>query len=896
MKMNNIKLYALLVAVLFVGACSDELEQGYGPVKIACDEEIQFGVVSGAVNDAKGTRTVYGDVNGDKDKIEVNWVDGDRLSIASPQAGGVADHVATYVVGGIQEGYEHKANSLVKVGDVALQWTDSEEYDFYAVYPSVVADKVEIELENGNAYLKGCLPVSQSGTVEKDEETGNITIVPDMHNAFMTAKQYYNIKDENGNPRTDPVQLTFNSLCTAVQFELSAGELVEIGENASFDKTVKILSVTLSSAKRRTICGDFTYNYADGTVESSGNGNNDLSYVTIDFSDEVLLTFGKPEKHTDTHNNIADTHYLYQGSNSVNFTFFMLPEYKQSVDEGDLHLKIVFTVDGVTQTKIATVNSDIKASTKHFFGGMKLPMPTLGSSEDANTSNWFSILNNDIYISQLSFVVAGNAFSNNSADEYKEQVHDYETLWNLGVRGFEICTYNINDDIQSSIANAPIISGGAKVGSYTVSGVFENLYSKLGDETLVLVFTGRHAKDLGYFNPNVFVNQITNYLDEFLVKVNNNETDTTKWTTKRKHLFARLGSKSCVGDLKGKIAIIVRPGDNDYITAFNNTNKTEIPQAEKAIVAQNWADYITVIDDWGTAEDQWGDRYGNFYDAEAYSAAGGKSVFETKFLPYEAGYALTSIIGWRYATGGNFPDKVEAKDKNYGRMVNNDTTDIAYVQCWERVVHANDDDFRQVYYKEPAWNKDGSSLKIKWFESYSEKKEVAEEILNRAMGHKGEEYSPLYINSLCGFFIHDDMKMSYQPLLRGSADFGGRTIHTSEQKTGTGGDFKSCAANLNYWMYNELKTSTTEGPYGVVMLDYIGATETQLNGFTNVESISAADAAKACQELPIMIMMNNFKFPMVTNPNYGIDNTMEKVELSQQPLDQGKDFLRWIEE
>ena len=872
MKMNNIKLYALLVAVLFVGACSDELEQGYGPVKIACDEEIQFGVVSGAVNDAKGTRTVYGDVNGDK--IEVNWDGGDRLSIASPQAGGVADHVATYVVDGIQVGNEHKANRLVKVGDVALQWTDSEEYNFYAVYPSVVADKVEIELQDDNAYLKGSLPVSQSGEVIKDEETGDITIVPDMRNAFMTAKQYYNIKDENGNPRTDPVQLTFNSLCTAVQFELSAGDLVEMGENASFveDKTVKIQSVTLSSAKRKTICGDFTYNYADGTVESSGDGSNDLSYVTIDFSDEVLLTFGDPETHKESHNNIADTHHLYQGSNSVNFTFFMLPVYEQSVNDGDLQLKIVFTVDGVIQTKTATVNSDIKASTKHFFGGMKLPMPTLGSSEDANTSNWFSILNNDIYFSQLSFVVAGNAFSSGSNASYKQQVMSYTDLWNFGVRGFEICTYNNSDNGSGSIGSSPIISGGASTG-VTVEDALEKLYPKLGNETMVLVFTPRHMSTMGNFNPSVFVSQITNYLGgEFLnfVRTNKNKPELGI-----KDLFFKLESTSCVGDMKGKIAVIIRPGDNDYVKF---TGKSE------AATPEGWGDYISIIHDWGTGEDQWDDRYGSQYYANggATWSNSGKSNFETGFMVSDN-------------NDNKITQNKPAASRSYAKKINN-TADAARVQCWERIVPQDSPDMKITGKRQILWGEEEKTYYVDWFESYVEKKEMFKSLLDDAKGYKGAMNSPLFINSLCGFFIDSTVDFSYVPecgKIGGSSILGGYSF----SKSGTGGDFRSCAANLNYWLYNELKTSTTEGPYGVVMLDYIGATETHLNGFKDVESgVSLADAAKACQELPIMIMMNNFKFPMVTDPNYGNDNKTEKVELSQQPLDQGKDFLRWIEE
>ena len=876
-----IKLYALLVATLFVAACDDDFEQGYEPIKIVSGEDIPFGVAARVSKGGKTTRTVYGAVV--DDIIEVNWVKGDKLTISSPQAGGAKDGKATYEVADVAmnmiQGANSKATTLEKIGDAGLQWTNEEEYTFYAMYPSIESFNeneratVDINPEGDDKYeyphINGWLPVTQTPAGEiKADANGNYTIAPDMRYAFMTAKTTYNTK-KDGEANEDPVYLEFNSLTTAVQFELTAADLLVHG---TYSTDIEIQSVTLSSKNGRQICGGFVYNYNDNTIvpDEEANSNLDLSSITMDLvSKNVRLTTSKNGTYTDE-GNVNVTYDKYDGTGKLNLTFFLLPTYSQMEEESDLQLKVIYKVGGIMQGKTATVNAQIKPSWKHYFGGLKLPSITLGEGEEASVSNWFSLLNDKIYISQLSFVVAGNAFSNNSAAEYKEQVHDYETLWNFGVRGFEICTYNIDNNTTSSIATAPIISGGTKVGSYTVKSVFENLYSKLGEETLVLVFTGRHASDLGSFNPNVFVNQITNYLDEII---------TAKNIKNRGDLFVRLGSKSHVGDLKGKIAIIVRPGDNDYVTALG---------LQKAKVVDDWKDYITVIDDWGTAEDQWGDRYGNYYDAEAYKAAGSKTVFESKFLPYEASNRRKDV------TGGNFPtdnDKVAAAEKNYGRKVNNDENDIAYVQCWERVVQDATD------YKEVAnsWNLTNGirKLSVKWFESYTEKIEMAEYILGKAMAHKGEEKSPLYINSLCGFFINN-IKMSYQPLLGDNADFGGVTINQS--KDGTGGDFKSCAANLNYWMYNKLKNNTEQGPYGIIMLDYIGATVDDFSGIVVKEDgLTAAAAAEASINLPALIMMNNFKFPLAMDPDYGIDNTMEKVELSQQPLDQGKDFLRWIE-
>ena len=890
-----IKLYALLMAALFVSACDDDFGKGNEPVRIISGNEIPFGVTARTGNGGKSTRTAYGAVV--DDVIEVNWVKGDKLTITSPEAGGAANGVATYQVEDVMTtlipGSNSKATTLEKIGDAGLQWTKAEEYNFYAMYPSVESfsddERASVEIspvassDHPFPHMKGWLPVSQApkGKVEADEN-GVYTIAPDMRYAFMTAYAHYNIKNESGEANDKPVFLEFNSLTTAIQFELQAADLWVNGNASSTE--IEIQSVTLSSKTGHPICGGFVYNYNTKEIEADDAANEglDLSSITMDLvSKNIALSTTANGAESETNNNVTTTYNKYKGQGKLNLTFFLLPTYKQLVDEGDLQLKVIYKVNGVMQGKTATVNAEIKPSWKHYFGGLQLPKIKLGNPQEASASNWFSLLNDKIYISQLSFAVAGNAFSNGSADQYKEQVHDYETLWNMGVRGFEICTYNNNDSKTTSIGTSPIISGGAAVSGYTVSSVFENLYGKLkqGDETLVLIFTGRHMKGLGTFNPDVFVGQLTTYLDEFVGKYSVNPED----------LFVKLGSNSCVGDLKGKIAVIVRPGDNEYLTG----------NAKAATVDADWKDYITVIDDWGTAEDQWGDRYSTentkYYDAEAYNAAGGKTVFESKFLPYKA--AETNWLGrWKDdVIGGKFPtenDKVAAANKNYGRMVNNDPNDIAYVQCWERVVQA-DTDYKEVANGDRSTLLTGSMrLSVQWFESYTEKTEMAEYILGKAMSYKGEEHSPLFINSLCGFFINDNMKMSYQPLLSGSADFGG--VKIEQNKGGTGGDFKSCAANLNYWMYNKLINSTEQGPYGIVVLDYIGATDSHFSSGLVVKEtgLDAASAAEACKNLPALIMMNNFKFPLAMDPDYG-KSKATTVKLSEETISPEVDILEW---
>ena len=870
-----IKLYALLMAALFVSACDDDFGKGNEPVRIISGNEIPFGVTARTGNGGKSTRTAYGAVV--DDVIEVNWVKGDKLTITSPEAGGAANGVATYQVEDVMTtlipGSNSKATTLEKIGDAGLQWTNAEEYNFYAMYPSVESfnsdERASVDInpvgssDHDFPHMKGWLPVVQTPKGEVVAEKGVYTIAPDMRYAFMTANAHYNIKnEETGEANDKPVFLEFNSLTTAIQFELQAADLWVNGNNPSH--SIEIQSVTLSSKSGHPICGGFVYNYNTKEIEADDAANEglDLSSITMDLvSKNIALSTEANGTESETNDNVTTTYNKYKGVGKLNLTFFLLPTYKQLVDEGDLQLKVIYKVNGVMQGKTATINAEIKPSWKHYFGGMQLPKIKLGDPKTASASNWFSLLNDGIYFSQLSFVVAGNAFSSGSNASYKQQVMSYTDLWNFGVRGFEICTYNKDNNGSSSIGSSPIISGGASTG-VTVKEALEELYPKLGDETIVLVFTPRHMNGMGDFNPSVFVSQITNYLGgEFLTFVRTNKENQELGI---KDLFFKLESTSCVGDMKGKIAVIIRPGDNDQV---KNLSKSE------ATTPEGWGDYISIIHDWGTGEDQWDDRYGSEY--YAYGGAtwsnSGKYNFETKFM-----------------VSANNDNKITndkpAASRSYAKKINS-TADAAMVQCWERIVPQDSHDMKITGEKKIIITLK-ESYYVDWFESYGEKKEMFKSLLDVAKGYKGLMNSPLFINSLCGFFIDSSVDFSYIPEC-------GKIDGYGFSKSGTGGDFRSCAANLNYWLYNELKTSTTEGPYGVVMLDYIGATETQLNGFKEVESdVTLADAAKACQELPIMIMMNNFKFPMVTNPDYG-KSKATTVKLSEETISPEVDILEW---
>lgn len=828
--------------VFLLGACvEDDIIKNYGP-KDCVGDEITFGIT--VATDTR-TRTVYGDADAAKGKVEVNWIQGDMLMVACRQAAGTK--LAHYQVTAKQEAdktagtvddYSETTIGKADGESVSLQWGEGEgengTHDFYAVYPSFKKSGMSSTKNGDNPYVMmndegfvGYLPLDQSVPADSVVEKGGNSIVnPNMDIAYMVAKT-------DDVVRGTDVALEFESLNTVLQFQIQRGD---IADNITVGD-IKIHAASLISKSSKAICGSFNYKFATDACTSTETSASDYSRITITLAEPKLLT----------------------GSNYCDFTFFILPSYEDIAN--DLQLQVMYSVGVSPQIKTATIRAKIAAREKHLFKDVKLP----AINAAVTGSSWFSALNNAIYISQLSIPMAGNAFSNGSDVKYKEQTESYTELWDMGIRGFEICTYNLQgNDTNASIGTAPIISGGQSTG-VTVATAFEELYSRLGDETLVLIFTPRHMTGMGSFAPDVFVAQIENYLETFMAD-----------SIKREDLFVKLSSGSCVGDLKGKIAIVVRPGDNDYITQM---------EVSKATVSAEWNDYLTIIDDWGTAEDQWGERYGNtYFDAATYSSGTAKSVFENQHLMYRVDTGIFSYSTWENewtegTESGEFPKSVAAADKNYIKYINGDPNDIAYVQCWERVVQ-EETDYKEVVVNEQTLG-DDYKLNIKWFESYSEKKKMAQYIAEQAAAQKGQAHSPLYINSLCGFFIDDNIDFSYMPNLN-STSFGNKSFTTS--KNGTGGDFKSCAANLNYWFYNLLSSSTEQGPYGLVMLDYIGATDTDFSSFVEKETgITAALAADACQNLPLLIMMNNFRFPLATNPDYGTAAAGASQKLSDNP-------------
>lgn len=914
-----IKLYALLAMTLFVGSCEDELDFGRDNNKSTTSATIVSGgeIVFGASAAKKSTRTIYGDPfdsnddDTEPDKIELKWVVDDCVQIASPQSVGMAGGVAEYKVTGVANSTSDNHPStatLERTGAAGLQWGNVDEgtpYDFYAVYPSVNQLKKSIPASvadtcglTADGELRGYLPNTQTVT-RSDKTVRDYVFEPNMDYAYMVAKEAYKIpkldadgnpedKDADGNPIDASIDLNFSSVVTALKFTIKPGE---IGLNNGEISTIRVTDLTLFSASGKELCGAFECDFKTGSYETN-NAYSGFSQVAMKLGENGCT--------------------LSSGSGSITTTFFLLPiEGGYKTSDGDLKLRIHYYVGDVPQYMTATLGVDIPVSQMTYIN--KLTMKPL--KESVKGSAWFSALNSNIYLSQVSIPVASNVFASSiyfdGYDNLHQQVKKYTDLWDMGVRGFEFVNrravtqkYSIigrpngyNVDNTNSLANANFVvdenplegTGDNFIGGVETFGTaFETLATKLAkneNETLVLVCTYQAVGD-GY-DPNGYVQQLLNYLDYFVA---NNTLGFTQDD------FIQINSGTTVGNLKGNIAIIIRPGDDDRYESNSTTASITLQSSNK----KDWSSNVTLIQDWGTAFDVWDRRY---------EGVARESTFETLYVIEKAkkrteprtmvedwlcGISSSSTPYTQVSGANNFNDGEEWPTKkeqfNYAHTIKG-SDGTAYVQEWARVAGANIGPTytgaRTGYESWGSFSANGY-LWAKWPESITDKKKAIDGLFKLSVDEKGKAGENLYINSLSGYYIDESVlndnnqKVSLLPFR--SSFYGNRNTETNAVNQGKGGDHVGLAYDLNKYVYGILSGTgkmqdgslLAEGPWGLVMMEHIGNT-----------TKGADDKSVALVNL---IMMNNFRFPLAQKPVVQ-GASVQRIPLSDESVDINKNIM-----
>lgn len=888
-----IKLFALAGATFLLGACQEEL--GLESGAITPGNEILFGANAYFENGEPQTRTEYGDIVGNQ--IEVLWVPGeDCMDIACPQAVGAPGHQAEYMVSelendttsgwnGDKTAADDKASVLVRKSPVGLQWSASRTHNFYAAYPSknqIAARAVgkleqkdieklgmtvsyDQETNKETATLRGFIPVDQSPAAEniKGDAANGYEVKPDMTYAYMVA----NASHTRGAGGT--VSLLFKPQVTALEFEIVSSALTGNNPNATYPQFT-ILGVQLFSKNGQQIAGQFDYTYP---LTESGTGTftkvaaNGYEKITQTFDDGLLVNEGK----------------------AVKVTFFMLPGETFNVGtSGDLGLTVIYRVGNNPQVKTATLMKEITPKKKYFFSNVKLP----AIDENVSGSTWFSALAPNTLLSQVSIPVAGNVFANttygaNSA--VSQQTLDYETLWKRGVRGFEF----VNQSNGSRKGDAVTLADQKFVcteslihNSPTFDVAFTTLASYLkqnSSECLVLLMSYQPSND-GY-NPDRYVKQLTNYLDSFVTK------NTYGYT---KSDFVQIKSGTTVEDLQGKIAIVIRPGDDDRYEQESTTANISLG---------DWSNNLVLIHNWGAAFDAWDKRYDGFARQSTYVTVsayqGSKNGHQNlpqlenylwgigttssgTFTPV-ADYASTNnefnnVDGgdtWK----GSFADKVLPKKLNEFKYQHS-TTGLggnAYVQEWMRVApidNALNSTGRYAYASDGTIVGTGY-LWVKWPESITEKKDAVKGLFEKSVKNRGIASNDLYINVLSGYYIDwqndENVQKGLWPFKEQFRGRFGRITYATIKPTGQGkgGNHTLYSYDINKYAYNLLSAApgtedadalSQTGPWGLVVIDHIGTTTVKQLGSSTTNKVSDDKS----MQLIDLIMLNNFKFPLAT--------------------------------
>lgn len=877
-----IKFFALAGAALLLGACQEDL--GLETGTITPGNEILFGANAYFENGEPQTRTEYGDIVGNQ--IEVLWVPGeDRMDIACPQAVGAPGHQAEYMVSELENdttsGWngDHvagndRASILVRKSAVGLQWSTSRTHNFYAAYPSKnqIAERAVGKLAQEyidslgmtvsydqatnaeTATLRGFIPVDQSPAAENitgDEDNG-WEVKPDMTYAYMVA----NASHTYGAGST--VSLQFQPQVTALEFEIVSSAFNTDNLNAQYPN-ITFLGVQLFSKSGQQIAGQFTYTYP-----LAGSGTGQFNTIQANGYEKITQTFGDGLKVT-----AADK--------PVNVTFFMLPGVTFNYNnDGDLGLTVIYRVGNNPQVKTATLKKEITPKKKYFFS--KVQLPTI--EENISGSTWFSALAPQTLLSQVSIPVAGNVFANTTYGANvanAQQTLDYVTLWNRGVRGFEFVTQTTGTEAtNATLADEHFVCTESElVNTPTFATAFTTLVehlSKNPSECLVFIMTYMPCDD--GFKPDRYVRQLINYLNTF---VENNTYEITEDD------FVQLTSGTTAADLQGKIAIIIRPGDDSRMESLIDGKYTA------GIDLGDWSDNLQIIYDWGaTSYDVWDRRYGdgyarsgNFVDAEYYKyknegnvvrAEDELQLFKENSTNASPGFTSTSDI----------PQPKETFVFNHS-MSNGNT---AFVQEWMRVSPKDETlntTGRYTNYAYAVWRERPLSgakyLYARWPESVTEKNKAIKDLFNLSVNERGKASSNnLYINVLSGYYIDWDNSDNYYYSLRPCVEKGvtsgsmvilGQEIGWNYKFQGKGGNHTLYSYDINKYTYNLLSADlgTTDGlsqagPWGLVVIDHIGSTQVKELGSSTTRTVSDDKS----MNLVDLIILNNFKFPLATKP------------------------------
>lgn len=408
MKINKLFLYSLLA--LLTSCSQEELMVVEKPV---AGEEVHFGM---SLDENTVTRTIYGEESGNK--FPIYWENGDEVKIVSPHCLAGRNQARYRVT--VDKDNSNVAQSLTKIGNVGIQWGNTEKANFYSVYP--LENVSGTVISGDNATFNITMPAEQNILLE--DVGGKPTMKrPEMEACFM----YAGVVGPNVTG-TKNVNLTYKPLSTAIRFTLTGPTATHASSG-----DVIVSKIVLTAPAGTAITGEFE---TQVSVSKDENGKETLaatvSPVAGKTSNEVTIY-----SHYDEGTNSGYL-TLRQGETIDMCAFVMLKEDTDfSTWKMTIHL-----ASGATFTKTLTLTG--KGENPNLLVARKVnKVPQLpemyNSTSDWNPANWMVNIPRNVYLSEISIPGSWNSLNQDSQGSGDTDT-DIATQYANGIRAFHIDT------------------------------------------------------------------------------------------------------------------------------------------------------------------------------------------------------------------------------------------------------------------------------------------------------------------------------------------------------------------------------------------------------------------------------------------------------------------------
>lgn len=507
-------------------------------------------------------------------------------------------------------GGSNVAESVSKTGAYGVQWGDANTpHNFYAFYPAthceasfaggspgIITAQVETGqspctykvVRNGNTLFTGSHALADLGINQGSTATGDITTIygqPDMSAAVMAAKTVVSAADYG-----KPVALNFSVLADVLDLTINgpvtpnnlAGDNTNTNQSTwKRQETIHIKNVIIESSTN-PIAGNFTLDLTNYDAKNMTgytvrviNGSNSIQLSTAQTNiTEASSEVNYPILHIRSENN--------KEVDKLRLRAFLLPGQITNLQD----LTVTVQTDCGDYTQKLGSQSVVKGSIHR----VKFPFfQQAGFS--FNFYEWMKQLDDQVYISEISYPGAWNCYSSNYqslsvADQYA-----------AGVRAFQI---NLSTEQNFIVSHPePFVTDQRSTTFTTVLNNMGSYMSGHQDEFIILNISRKAYDGTAFINdqPAAWYNKVLNV-------VNSNENVYKGPVT----------PETTIADVKGKIVVILDyDGDtssaiNGFILPWNDAfakaptaSITDLYWGTKGNTAQGMKMCISEADNVGTA-------------------------------------------------------------------------------------------------------------------------------------------------------------------------------------------------------------------------------------------------------------------------------------------------------